>query len=631
MKKLISILIGTFFAGTGFGQQNFSDHLLWYTGKLIKPNVLLTTTGDTIFYNPQKREVKRISKSGAGKKFDIMFAELNRTSKRIEQTVNQMTKELPGPLLGDMNAAVTRAYNDLADEWKPLLSNTFTLPEAEVAFTSKKINGKGCPGIFLEEDDPFEEILKKVRAFTENHKDDDLGILPVPPVYNYAYCFPCDSIANDRYDKEKDRFHAAIMGLYTDLQIEVLTMCQQIQRTYGDALYKEENEAIKKQHDEAFAFYEFFLQTAAKKAVLLVDKYKNDPYRIPAVLEFVLSTDRLLQLQGSSDESAFGNMDYWFPMMNTLYQFFSNKLKEKDYTVGLNVNAILRFERTNQLLGILKDKGHQLFDDLMKFNQFKINSNITAKLGNDDGHIMGHVRGDNWFYAIPDAATCRLNWTMANSPIDRLARYKLLAAEMVGAPVEYVGTKDWQSQPPVIKMDFCYKEGEEVVDSILANTFHPEGFRERWKFPEPVGVIEVEQVSGILMTSFLNVEQVKKEAEAINKEKMEKMQKDMQAKYMKMASNNATDMSKMTLKMQADMEKLNREIREMLVKSNPLRYVFTPQVNNKTANIFKERLNGKELFPENGGIEYAWFHLHMDHDPDGPYPLNVHLFHWLLQ
>ena len=631
MKKFIFILIGAFFAGTGFCQQNFSDHLLWYTGKLIKPNVLLTTTGDTIFYNPQKRQVKRISKSGAGKKFDVMFAELNRTSRRIEETVNQMKTALPRPLLGDMSAAVTTAFTDLANEWAPLLTNTFTLPEADVAFTSKTINGKGGPGIYMEEENPFEEILKKVKAFTEMHKDDDLSLLPVPPVYNYAYCFPCDSMATDRYEKEKNRFHTEIMGLYTDLNIEVLTMCQQIQRMYGESLYKGVNEAIKKQHDEAFAFYEFFLQTAAKKAVLLLNKYKNDPYRIPAVLEFVLKTDRVLQLQGSSNESAFGNMDYWTPVITTLDNFFSNKLKEKDYTIGLNVNAILRFERTKQLMGILNGKGHQLFDDLMKFNQFKIHSNITAKLGNDDGHIMGHVRGDNWFYAIPDAATCRLNWTFAHSNTNRIARYKLLAAEMVGAPVEYVGTKEWQSQLPVIKVDFCYKEGEEVVDSILANTFHPEGFIEQWKFPEPVGVIEVEQVSGILMTSFLNVEQVKKEAEAINKEKMEKMQKDMQAKYMKLASNNAADLGKMTLQMQADMEKLNRETREMLVKSNPLRYVFTTQVNNKTASIFKERLNGKELFPENGAIVYAWFHLNMDHDPDGPYPLNVHLFNWLLQ
>jgi len=36
-------------------------------------------------------------------------------------------------------------------------------------------------------------------------------------------------------------------------------------------------------------------------------------------------------------------------------------------------------------------------------------------------------------------------------------------------------------------------------------------------------VVQGEQVSGILMTSFLNVVQVKKVAEAINKEKMDKI------------------------------------------------------------------------------------------------------------
>ncbi len=626
MKKILAICICFCLAGNSFSQQNNAEHLLWYKGKLIKPNVLLTTSGDTIFYNPKKGEIKRVSKSGAGKKFDAMFAEVNKTSKRIEETIKQMTKSLPRPLQPDMVATVTQAYTHLAEEWKPMLSNTFTLPEGDFTFTPETLKGKGGPNNFTENEDPFEALLKKIRAFKVNHTNDDLSLLPVPPVYNYTYCFPCDSIANQRYQNEKQRFNAEITAEDTELHIEAVKMCQYIQRKYGDALDKEENDAVRKQHDEAFAFHEFVMNRGAKKAVLLIDKYKNDPYRIPALLDFVMRTDRELQLQGYREESAFGDLDYWTPVMTTMDNFFSNKFKEKDYTVALNVNMILQFERTKQLMGTLDKTGSYLFLDLIKFIQFKLNSNITAKMGADNGYIMGHVRGDNWFYAIPDAATCRLNWTIANSNTERIAKYKLLAAEMGGAPVEYVGTKEWQSQPPVFKMDFCYKVGEAVPDSILANTFHPVGFREKWKFPEPIGVMEVEQLSGILMACFINVDEIKKTAEEFNKDKIEKMQKDMQNKYSKIASMNVSDMSKLTIKMQADMEKLNREIREMLVKSHPVKYVFTPQVNNKTINIFKERLNGKEIFPEFAAIQYAWFHLTMEHDPDGPYPLEAQLF-----
>lgn len=99
----------------------------------------------------------------------------------------------------------------------------------------------------------------------------------------------------------------------------------------------------------------------------------------------------------------------------------------------------------------------------MKFNQFKLTSNITAKVSGKGGFVMGHVRGDNWFYALPDAASCRLNWAFAATTIDRTAKYKLLVAEVSGVPVKYVGTKDWQSQPPVFKIDFCYNNTPVII------------------------------------------------------------------------------------------------------------------------------------------------------------------------
>jgi hypothetical protein len=631
MKQVLLFLITLSIVTPAFSQQGNTDHLLWFSGKLIKPNVLLTSTGDTIFYNPQKQQIKRVSKSGMGKQFDGMLAELNQTSKRIDEAIKEMTKSLPKPLLPDMAAAVTQAYADVEKQWKPLLSNTYTLPEGGFNIASMMINGKGGPNFsFDEEEDPIEAVLEKIRAFMAKHKNDDLSnLLPLPPRYNFSYCFPCDSIASQRYEKEKDRFIAEIMGAENELYNEALKVCRYIQLMHNTALNEPKYEKVRKQHDEAWAFHDFTLQRAAKRAVLLLDKYKTDPYRLGAVFDFVLMTDRRLQLLGARQETAFGNMNYWTDVMQTWHNFFLNAFNENDYTIALNIRTILKLERARQLIGLGKTD-RDMLTELMKFNQFKLNSNITAKVSGNGVYVMGHVRGDNWFYAIPDANTCRLNWALAATTVDRTAKYKLLAAELSNGG-KYVGTKDWQSQPPVFKMDFCYKEGEEVADTIFANTFHPEGFREKWLFPPPADVMEVETVSGILMSSFIDVERIQEEAKLLNKDKIEKMQKDMQDKYAKLAVANPSAMVNMSQKMQADMEKLNREIRELLAKANPLKYIFTPQVNNKTKEILKERLNGKEIFPEHSALEYAWFHLTMEHDPDGPHPLNVYSFNNLIQ
>lgn len=630
MKKAFFFLIQVCIVTAVSSQAKDPDHLLWYKGKLLKPNVLLTTVGDTVFYNQQKRQVKVVSKSGTGKQFDRMFAEMNKTPKRIDAAVQLVKQTAPRYLWADLSSAVEKAFISVEEEWKPWLVNTITLPEGEPVFASsvKSLPGKGGPSNFtadenLFEEDRYEEILKKFRAFREKHKDDNLGILPVPPRYDFSYCFPCDSIAQERYDKEVKRFVAEVSAVDSDMITEALQFSAYMQKGSGVGIFDKEA------NDETWLFIDFILNRGAKRAALLLEKYKNDAERLPAILNYVLPVHRQLQLMGEeSNPTALTGLDYFDMTFATLHSFFSTAMKEKNYAIGLNIHFILKIERERQILGQYIKGEENLLEQYLTFNQFKLNSNITAKLGQDNGYIAGHVRGDNWFYALPDNETCRLNWILASKKTDRTAQYKLLSAELVGAPVEYVGTKEWQSQPPVIKMDFCRVEGEEVADSILAHTFHPEGFREQWLYPDPAGVMEVENLSAVLMACFLDVKQAKKDAEKINKEVMQKKTQELQNKYAKLMQGNPAAASDLSIKMQADLEKLNREIKEMLIKTNPLRYVFTPQVNNKSKEILKERLDGKEIFPENGAIVYAYFHLTMEHDPEGPHriPSVLNLF-----
>jgi hypothetical protein len=597
------------------------DHLLWYKGKLIKPNVLLTETGDTVFYTPQKRQVKVVSKSGTGKQLDRMFAELNNSSKRIDAAVQKIKQIAPRYLWADLSNAVDKAFSSVTDEWKPMLGNTITLPEGDPAFASslKSAIGKGGTFHLTEaanpwEENRYEELLKKFRAFREKHKEDNPGLLPVPPRYDFSYCFPCDSIAQDRYDKEVRRFVAEVSATDTEIMNEALQFSAYMQKGIASGLFDEDA------NNETWDFIHFLLKRGASRAALLLEKYEKDAARLPAILNYVLPVHRQLQLMGeTSNPTALTGLNYFDKVFATLHDHFSTAMKEKDYAVALNIHFMLKLERERQILGQPLNGDQNLIEQYLHFNQFKLNSNITAKLGQDDKYIAGHVRGDNWFYALPDVETCRLNWILASKTTDRTAKYKLLAAEFGGAPVKYVGTKEWQSQPPIIKMDFCYVEGKKVTDSILANSFHPEGFREQWHYPEPAGVMEVENLSAALTACFLDVNRTNEEAEKLSKEMMEKKSQELQAKYVKMMQSNPGAARDLSIKMQADVEKLTREIKETMTKMNPLNYVFTPQVNTKTKEVLKERLDGKEIFPENAAIVYAWFHLTMEHDPEGPH------------
>lgn len=612
MKKFLLISLLLAMTGISFTQQVQPDRLLWHTGKLLKPNVLLTQNGDTVFYNPQKNQVRVMSQSGSGKKMDGMLAELNHTTKRIEEEIRKMSSAVPRHILPDLSATVTKAYKAVEDDWKSALSNTISLPQGPDLTQPQPIKtaGKGGPGIDWDEQefsDPLvEELLKEIKAFKESHKEDQFSMLPVPPRYNFSYCYPCDSSAVNRYEKDKARFLAEMAGADTALMSKVTGINSTIQKK-GLFAYPYYKNAM----NELSEFMWYMMDRAAEKAIRLVEKYQDDPYRIPAVMSYWLPVERQVQLLGRIDNSPLQNHHFWEILLTTMDRFFADAMAQKDYSVGLNINAILGFERWKQLMGI---KGSPLFLMVSDFNQFKIYSNITAKMGDESkGYIIGHARGDNWYHAIPDNKTCKLNWYLHGLPTDK-PKYKLITGEMVGAPAEYIGTRDWMSEVPKINIEFCYKEGEEPADSITASTFHPENYKELWKFPPPTGVLDVTEIGGTFIGCFLDKERIQQDAEEMNREKIEQMKADFQNKYAKLAGADMKTISAAAMNSQAEMEKLNREIKELLLKNNPLRYIFTPQVHNKETVIFKEKLNGQEIFPDNAAIIYAFFHLTMEHD-----------------
>lgn len=78
-----------------------------------------------------------------------------------------------------------------------------------------------------------------------------------------------------------------------------------------------------------------------------------------------------------------------------------------------------------------------------------------------------------------------------------------------------------------------------------------------------------------------------------------------------------------TLNAMARSQELARGISEMVYSVNPGRFIFTPTVHNKERIVVRDRLDGKILFPDNASIEYAYFHLKIEHDPEGPYVISL--------
>ena len=607
---------------TAAAQSDLSYQLLWYKGKKIKPNVLLTTQGDTIYYNPSKLSIKVASKAGSGNKYDKMLAELGRNGKRADELMNRFKAALPTKVLWPSYAVqIKQGFEEVKKNYAGLLSNSVNLPDMPIPGL-KPTNGKG--GYIQDPADVekvFDDYIIEIKKYLAEHQGDNITWVPTPPRYDFSYCYSCDGEKQKQYDRDFEAFRKELAGSDYDVLSKALNASRQGQFL----LSAEKNLEIQ---TEIQKIINFIWRRMEKKAHLLIDQFIEDPYRVHAVLQIALSADRTNQLFGVDGAIGFGASNFLERGAFSIARLIEKAVDEKDYSIALNIRSIIGVERLLQLNG--STMPGNIFEKVIKFNQFKLNVHVSSKLGDPRGYSLAELEGDNWFYAVPDS-NCRMNWILVGPFMNKM-KYDLLEAEWKGqgGEIPYVGTKHWQADVASLKLDFC---NEDRTDSITFYPFLPQGFKEMWQFPAPWGEKDVAQISGNLFTCFLNIERTGEEhAKLKNPANVEKLKKEMAAQYAQMLKNNKNysiarppdeSYGITRLNQWANLQKQSKEFSELVHSVNPGRILFTPVVHNKDKIILEDKINGQDLFPDNQAIMYAWFHIKLEHDPDGPYPTEL--------
>jgi hypothetical protein len=536
----------------------------------------------------------------------------------MKEMVNMLMTGHPKDALPAVLYNVGSAYNEIKEEYIPILSNTFTILGFQLPEVTTAIPGYGpLMNEKFSDADPFDGIIKALYDYMDKHRNDKFSAsnLTVPPVLNFTYCYSCDTEKKEAYNTQLENFKNDFANIDDDKDILQKTLSTSRQACL--TLPAKENEAVQ---NKLLPVIEFIWKRISQKIKVLMETYFDDPERCHAVLQLALSFERQNQMIGVGESMPEG---FILHALTTIVKYISKAMDEKNYPVALNLNLILSLERQFQLIG--GTAPDNFLSKAFHFNQFKLNMNISAKVSGNGGYQLAQVKGDNWFSAIPDS-TCHLKWILVGPYINK-TKGDLLAAELKGngGEINYVGTKVWNSNIPAIKVDFC--RNDEALDSITAYPFHPEDFKELWNMPK-IGPKNMALVSNVLLGCFIDVARSQEDAAKFkNNANVEKLKTEMLAQYQEMMKNykagNVTMPDRSTL---SDLTKIgmaqinSNKITELIHTSNPGRYIFEPVVHNKETLIIKERLNGKKIFPANTATEYAFFHLLLEHDPDGPYP-----------
>ena len=133
-------------------------------------------------------------------------------------------------------------------------------------------------------------------------------------------------------------------------------------------------------------------------------------------------------------------------------------------------------------------------------------------------------------------------------------------------------------------------------------------------------------MSNVLPGCFMDIDRLKKEAankDAITK-KMEEMKRQAEEFKKNYAAGQEPSSSQIQSMMtQAKALSTGSMVSDMMQEYAVGSYLILPSPQNKNKVVFKEKLDGKNLFPENTKIEYGWFDISMEQDPDSPYKLKM--------
>jgi len=615
MKPLVLIL---FLLTTLFGYSQEQSQLLWFSGKKLAPNVLLLSKGDTVRYNSTKFTLVRSSPKTNRNRLDEMRLELDQTDIRIKEKIRFLAARLPKPAVPTVSLLVKEAYENLNKEMAPLFDNRLLLPDA--GLPEAMIKGRGPAAAADEELFPlFRKALDEILEYARRRASEKTIYVPTPPRVEYDYCQPCRTKRQEQRNGEMRVFNKEMGGEDTRVLEHLLGISRQ-----AEFLLTEKEKKVL-MPDMAMAL-DLLMKKATEKVQVLLEKYGDDPHRIPALLEIAFAVDRHNQLMGI-DAVALAP-EKLQAMFTTMVRYFIKAIDENDYGVALNIQLALGMDRQAQLIGLKQVE--PVVARAMKFNQFKMNAHISAKISGNGGYLLSELDADNWFFASPDT-TCRLKWFVIGPELNRI-KGNLKEAEWKGngASIPYAGPRDWFSDIPKIRMDFVHMEAE-AEDTVEIYQFDAKDFDEKWTMPPPMGVTKLLQVNTTMMNCFIDVEALKEQAAEFKADpkKLEAMKKEMMSKYTQMMKDNRMNsfpnegnMTVMDMRMVANLQDNSRRISEMIHTPAAGKYVFHPQLQNKTTEVLREKLNGKLLFPQNTATEYAFFHLMMDHDPDGPYSIS---------
>ena len=582
--------------------------LLWYKGKKLNDTILLTPSGQTVTYRPSKGNANVTTPP----KNDI-FNNVKKSIDNIEQRKTAISRRIVtsqhGTLLAGFVFHVNRSLDQAAARAEKLTTTTVQFVDEE--FT------RPPPEAFQRTDIPreVEQLYLEVMTLTNAIRQDPFPPTPPPPPsMSPDYCFPCDAQRQAVYKRDSIAFMSIMAEEQAALQkaLVVLRFLLQYDLYSINEPPPGDKERMSRMDRDIREAMPVLFRHIGRKLHMAWTTYSSDPTKIMFLVDVCSAHIRQQQLTGFPIFPGFPNVQALIKRsVEAGRETFAEAMSKRDYRILLNINWVCELFAMPEMFGMELKEFEYGIENIININKFKVTVHAKSKLHKEEATMGATMYGESVFGAIPDS-NCILKWVLLEPDSSKML-YKLEEASMQlrDKKPSYIGTRKWKSYPADFRLDFCKEE----KDTAMLFGFFPFEGQEEWVVDgKSTGVAAI--VSTVFTTSFMDIKRLK--AMAADPNLQARMHDEMMKKYEEFKKNfqGNKDPSKMTPQ---EMEQMTRamtsarEMKSILHPMLPTSFLLRGKLKNNAPVIFDQKLNGKELFPENDSIAEAILTLKIEH------------------
>lgn len=368
------------------------DLLLWYRGKKIDANTLVTTSGMVVRYDRSNNRVIVRPDEERDSTFKVIVKNLAKCRQWTEQYVDRVTAETNSFFNYPQVIITLREFEFIERAYNDIVKNTIPLPQSLFIVTAESFNlyDNTSNGPLASTEIVFIDSVAKLKQLHQELLDymkeprPPIVDAPPPPKKEFELCTYCHVNVQQEYRDKKNQWQQGFL----DYELKLLDKMKAVAAWLTLMGSSEGIAAIPGIESDLKNAQQIAFERWDQKIADLEHLWGRDIQRMEVVLENMLLVEREKKIYyGEEDESYTAKIKNRIKIYLDLFiKYFEEQMVLKNYDVVFNTSLLMGTELHHRILGKLVDgvdaitRVMDFIDKIKAFNRFALTVELDYRV-----------------------------------------------------------------------------------------------------------------------------------------------------------------------------------------------------------------------------------------------------------